>query len=200
MSAGPARARPAGLVAVGLVVTLLGLLLVPGVTPSAAGPAEWGSAAPGPRPAGATTAYPSTDVPKRIPPSGTAGTTTSTVTVSGIPASEVITDVDVTLDLTHTFDSDLRITLIAPDATSVLLVSERGDSGDNFSNTTFDDQAAMAISSGSPPFSGSYRPEQPLSTLNGGSPNGKWQLQIVDLFTDDSGASTVGRSRSPRLR
>ena len=51
----------------------------------------------------------STDVPKAIPDLGTA---TSTLTIAG---SGTIQDVDVrNLDITHTFDSDLIITLSAP--------------------------------------------------------------------------------------
>src|SRR5690606_29320801 len=53
-----------------------------------------------------------------IPPSGTAGITTSTIT---IPDSFLIQDVNVLLDLSHTWDSDLRVSLQGPDGTSVLL-------------------------------------------------------------------------------
>jgi hypothetical protein len=74
----------------------------------------------------------------RIPPGGTGGTdtgqdiTTSTLTVAGIPADQVISDVNVNLRLTHTFDGDLILTLIAPDGTRVLLANQRGGSGDNY--------------------------------------------------------------------
>jgi hypothetical protein len=81
--------------------------------------------------------------------------TTSTLTVAGIPADQVISDVNVNLRLTHTFDGDLILTLIAPDGTRVLLANQRGGSGENYgvdpnnpnapTATTFDDQAATSI-------------------------------------------------------
>ena len=143
---------------------------------------------------GATTiprsVFASANVPLRIPPGAgnTVGTTTSTLTISGVSASQLIADLNVNLTLTHTFDADLTITLIAPDGTTrIPLALNRGGSGNNFANTTFDDQAATAIGSGSPPFTGSFRPDGVLSTLNGLSPNGTWRLEIADVVSGDSG-------------
>jgi uncharacterized repeat protein (TIGR01451 family) len=136
--------------------------------------------------------FTSTDVPRRVPPVATGGSgdptqdvTTSTLTIAGVAGS--IIDLNVNLTLIHTFDSDLVISLIAPDNTIVLLSNHRGSVGDNFSGTTFDDQAAIPIAFGSPPFSGSFQPETPLSVLNGLSPNGVWQLQINDSVPVDAG-------------
>ena len=83
---------------------------------------------------------------------------TSTLSIAG---SGTIQDLDVRIpDMTHTFDGDLEITLIGPGGSpSVTLVNNRGSSGDNFTNTVFDDEAATAISAGAAPFTGSFRPE-----------------------------------------
>ena len=62
------------------------------------------------------------------------------VTLS-IPAGQSIRDVNVNLALTHTFDGDLFIVLVAPDGTTVTLSNQNGGSGDNYTGTTFDDQA-----------------------------------------------------------
>ena len=129
----------------------------------------------------------------RIPTSGNGGSNTaadfiySTINASGIPAGQNVTDIDVMLALTHTFDDDLVMTLIAPDSRRILLASHRGGSGDNYSNTTFDDSAALAIAQGSAPFTGSFRPEQTLGTLAGMNPNGLWTLEINDTSSFDIG-------------
>ncbi len=126
----------------------------------------------------------STDVPKAIPDSNPTGMT-STLVTSG-PGT--IQDLDVRIPgITHTFDGDLVISLIAPDSTAVLLSSRRGGAGDNFTNTVFDDEAATAISSGVAPFTGSFRPEQPLSVLDGTPAAGTWTLKVVDAAADDVG-------------
>jgi subtilisin-like proprotein convertase family protein len=119
---------------------------------------------------------------------------TSVVAAAGLSGS--ITDVTVRLYLTHTYDADLRLWLISPDGTSVLLANQRGGSGDNYGNTcasgtVFDDAAATFIYNGTPPFAGTYRPEQPLSTFLGKSGtaiNGDWTLRV-----DDIGAGDVGQ-------
>ncbi len=123
----------------------------------------------------------STDVPKPIPD---LTTITSTATVSG---AGPITDVNVTLNITHTFDSDLVITLISPDGTQVTLASHDGGSRHNFTNTTFDDQATTSIANGRAPFTGSFKPIGSLATLNGLSANGTWTLQVADTVALDSG-------------
>jgi subtilisin-like proprotein convertase family protein len=127
-----------------------------------------------------------------IPPSGSGGSgdpakdiTYSTINVSGIPSGQVITHVSATLNLTDTFDSALIIRLRAPDGRIVTLSNEEG-SGQNFTNTTFDDEASTPISQGSSPFTGSFQPDTPLSDLiDDSNPNGTWTLII-----DDASSST----------
>jgi parallel beta-helix repeat protein len=125
--------------------------------------------------------YSSADVPKVLPDLATAS---STLTVGD---ETLIEDLDVTLDITHTFDGDLQITLFHPDGTSVPLALNRGGSGNHFTNTIFDDEAATAIFFGVPPFAGSFRPEQPLSAFDGKPGTGTWRLEIRDTAGGDSG-------------
>ena len=98
-----------------------------------------------------TTTYSSSDVPRTIQDNATM---TSTLTV---PASGTITDVNAKLSLTHTFDGDLTLQLIAPTATTVLLSNRRGSSSDNYTNTIFDDQATTSIAAAAAPFTGINR-------------------------------------------
>jgi subtilisin-like proprotein convertase family protein len=120
----------------------------------------------------------STDVPKSIPDDGE---TTSTIAVD---VYGTITDVDIkSVNITHTYDSDLRIYAIHPDTTEVELSIGNGDGDDNYINTTFDDEAAASITSGSAPFTGSYRPEELLSAFDNKDLYGTWTLRVADEYT-----------------
>lgn len=104
----------------------------------------------------------------------------------------ILADVDVRIDtLTHTWDGDLIIRLVSPAGTVITLSQAMGSSGDNFTNTLFDDDASVAISSGSSPFSGSYRPVSPLAALNGSNMAGTWRLWVSDVASIDTG--TLGQ-------
>ncbi len=119
-----------------------------------------------------------------IPASGTAGTVYSTISVAD---SHEIADLNVRIDLTHTFDWDLVITLIAPDGTEVELTSRNGGSANNYANTLFDDEAATSIVNGSAPFTGIFRPEGDLSAVEGMEMQGTWTLRIDDMAYGDVG-------------
>jgi subtilisin-like proprotein convertase family protein len=123
----------------------------------------------------------STDVPKPVPD---LATTTSTIVMAG---ASIVEDVNISLNVSHTFDSDLKLTLIAPNGTAVTLASGVGGGGDNFTNTTFDDEALTPIGAGAPPFTGSFIPQSPLSAFDGGVVDGTWTLRIDDTVGGDSG-------------
>jgi subtilisin-like proprotein convertase family protein len=110
--------------------------------------------------------------------------TYSNLTVSGGPTW--ISKVTVSLDITHTWDADLDIYLVAPDGAEVELSTDNGGLGDNYTNTTFDDAAATPVTAGVPPFTGTFSPEGLLSALSGKNANGTWRLRVYD----DGGSST----------
>ena len=112
---------------------------------------------------------------------------TSTLTITGIAAGQVIDDATVNLTIAHTKDSDLQITLVAPDGTRIILVNHEGGSGQNFTNTTLDDAALLPIADGEAPFTGSFVPEQSLSGLVGKGLNGTWTLDINDTVPLNAG-------------
>ncbi|MBC8462202.1 MAG: proprotein convertase P-domain-containing protein [Deltaproteobacteria bacterium] len=116
--------------------------------------------------------YNSTDVPKTILPFAIV---TSTINISDTFS---ISDVNVTIDITHIWVGDLWIYIKSPDGTNVTLSRWNGGSGDNYTNTTFDDEASTSIVDGSPPFTGSFRPEEPLSAFDGKTTNGTWTLYV----------------------
>ena len=126
---------------------------------------------------GRVTSVSATDVPRAIPDSGF-GNLSSTIAVSGLSGN--ISQVTVSLDITHPFDSDLVVVLVSPSGAQVHLVNNEGRSGRNFINTTFDDAASVSISAGAAPFTGSFQPETALSAINGTNPNGNWMLIVAD--------------------
>ena len=104
--------------------------------------------------------------------------------VSNVPAGQVIQDLEVEVDVTHENVGDLRVTLVHPDGTEIVLVNRRGGDGDNFADTVFDDQAATPIGgvmASDAPFTGSFIPEQLLGVLTGKPGNGVWRLRVEDL-------------------
>jgi hypothetical protein len=76
-----------------------------------------------------------------------------------------------------------------------MLSAANGGSGQNYgsatndaSRTTFDDAAATAITSGTAPFVGTFRPQSPLSAFNGStSVNGNWRLHLADGYSGSVG-------------
>jgi subtilisin-like proprotein convertase family protein len=152
-----------------------------------------------PNPGTTTFSAVSPQVPKTIPDAPqffVPGTALSTITISNAQPQDVVADLNINLTITHTFDQDLVLTLIAPDGTQVLLsginlgggfIIGHGGAGRNYTNTTFDDQAATPIGLGTPPFTGSFKPDSPLAQLIGKPLNGIWTLQVQDVEPADTG-------------
>jgi subtilisin-like proprotein convertase family protein len=140
-----------------------------------------------------TATYSSGNLATPLPDTGTADIP---IVISDLGA---VADINVKVRLNHTFDGDVVATLIAPDATVVPLVTNRGSNGANFGtgandcsgvHTVFDDSAATAIGAGVAPFAGSFKPESPLSAMNGKSLSGTWTVHFADTAAVDSG--TIG--------
>jgi subtilisin-like proprotein convertase family protein len=126
--------------------------------------------------------YNSPDVPVWIVDNTTVESTIS------IPDTYLISNITVLINLNHTFTGDLIISLVAPGGgPTVILANSVGGSGQDFLDTLFTDIAAQSINDGSAPFTGSFRPEQPLSAFNGGQVNGIWTLRIEDTAGGDEG-------------
>jgi subtilisin-like proprotein convertase family protein len=98
-----------------------------------------------------------------------------------------VMDLNLNVNITHTRTGDLRLIVIGPDGTVVLLSDKNGGNGDNYTNTTFDDDALLLITEGTPPFTGSYRPQMLLSAFNDRPINGTWQLRVNDGGSGNTG-------------
>ena len=113
------------------------------------------------------------------------GTATATRTISS--ASTSIVDLNVELSITHTWVSDLDVSLTSPGGTTITLFSAVGGMDANFTATVLDDEATTDIASGSAPFTGSFVPTGALSAFDGEDPNGDWILTILDMAASDTG-------------
>ncbi len=80
-----------------------------------------------------------------------------------------IRDVDVSVDITHTYIGDLTVTLVSPAGARVALHSRSGGSRDNIV-TTYKSSAIPA-----------------LAALRGQAMQGTWKLQVIDLDAADVG-------------
>lgn len=125
----------------------------------------------------------SNTTPLALPDYPAAGVSNS-VTISGSSNANAV--IALTIDsLTHTYDGDLRIELIAPNGSVITLANSVGGSGQNFIRTRFV-PTGTAIASGAAPFTGSFTPTQPFSNLTG-SANGTWSVRITDQGSVDVG-------------
>jgi uncharacterized repeat protein (TIGR01451 family) len=133
--------------------------------------------------------------PVAIPDNNFVGATL-TIPVAGF--AQTLSKVKVTVRISHTYSGDLLLRLIGPDSTTVTLATQVGGAAPGYgtdcpadaNDTTFDDAAATPIDSGTGPFVGSFRPEEPLYTFagkTGAQVNGNWQLKVIDLGPADTG-------------
>ncbi|GGI57329.1 zinc-dependent metalloprotease [Winogradskyella haliclonae] len=101
--------------------------------------------------------------------------------------SEVITDVDVTVNMTHPNNGEIFHGIRGPEDTAGLQELINGSCGGTAnSNITFDDEASTlncsAINTG-----GSAMPAEPLSAIDGQNSNGQWVFFITDTVAANNG-------------
>ncbi len=113
---------------------------------------------------------------------------TTTLVPINVTNSLTISDINVQLNLAHTYISDLRLRLIAPNGTSAVLFDRRGGSRDDLI-MTLDDQATTSLTQVTGNFRGTFRPEQSLSRFQGLQAAGTWQLEITDNAPADVGVA-----------
>ncbi|WP_298155910.1 reprolysin-like metallopeptidase [Flavobacterium sp.] len=124
----------------------------------------------------------STNVPLTISQNGTP-TINSTL---NFPANATITDVNVTMQIVHSYVEDITATLISPAATQVQLFS--GLCGDaNNVNAQFDDSGTPIVCGSGTAISGIRKPANALAAFNGQASNGTWTLRIADGVSGDGG-------------
>jgi subtilisin-like proprotein convertase family protein len=113
--------------------------------------------------------------------------TTYTVRSINVPTTSNISDVNLAVNLTHTYVSDLQIILQGPMTTTTQssIFSQSCTTNDNI-NATFDDQGAAIVCA--PTITGNVTPSTPLNIFNGLNPNGNWLVGIRDVGALDTGS------------
>lgn len=107
-----------------------------------------------------------------------------------IPAPEniLIGDINVTVNLTHSFLADLTISLISPTGTEVILMNGTCGESNNI-DVIFDDSGAtFECADSAPAVTGIIRAQNLMSPFIGENSAGDWTLKVVDGFDDDGGA------------
>ncbi|PKA83570.1 putative secreted protein (Por secretion system target) [Ulvibacter sp. MAR_2010_11] len=117
-------------------------------------------------------------------------TTVSTSIVVG--DSFTITDLNVALDISHTWVGDLQITLESPAGTQVLIFDGGSDgcSGDNIIDTYDDESSNPLVCNGGSPDAfplADYIPSNALSAFDGEDTAGTWILSVEDTAGGDTG-------------
>jgi subtilisin-like proprotein convertase family protein len=131
----------------------------------------------------------STNIPRTISATGTP-LVTSTLS---FPTVGTVTDVNVTnIAITHTFISDLTLTLRSPTLVDVVLLDQPCND-ENAISMGFDDQTTNAEGTyPCPPTNGLlYQPSNFLTGFNGIAAAGTWTLRIKDNYTGDGGSLTA---------
>ncbi|ARV16271.1 proprotein convertase P-domain-containing protein [Polaribacter sp. SA4-12] len=108
-------------------------------------------------------------------------------TTINVPDSYTLTDVNITVDITHTYNDDLDIFLVSPLGTRVELSTDNGGKLNNYENVIFNDDSTKTLPKGNSALSGDYQPEGSLTTFNGENSNGNWVLEITDDANQDGG-------------
>ncbi|WP_333877544.1 S8 family serine peptidase [Flavobacterium sp.] len=125
----------------------------------------------------------------------------SSAAIADVPNSEAwvpltitggytIGDINVNIDITHTWVQDMTITLEGPAAIGspvITLLQEACGDNQNI-NCTMDDDGGAPACSGVPAISGNIAPVSPLSVLNTLPADGEWILRVVDPYNEDGGS------------
>lgn len=133
------------------------------------------------------TNYSPTGLPMNIPDNNSTGI----ISTINVLDDFAITDVNVSLDITHTWLWDLQVSLISPNGTEVLIYDRScGSSSDSRKNINaiFDDSAPEKVCDNTiPAIHGPTKPDNLLSLFNNESSFGLWKLKVVDNAAGDVG-------------
>ncbi|MFK7776033.1 MAG: gliding motility-associated C-terminal domain-containing protein [Saprospiraceae bacterium] len=139
-------------------------------------------------------------------PNQTQGITTSDATVTGVGVIGSCVEIEVLLNINHSWIGDIGLTLTGPNGEILDLSTGNGGSSDDYIDTEFLDGAVLFTGNTAPPYTGAYRPEgraqtatapfantNPLGTFTfqntygGSNADGIWTLTIDDYVGLDVG-------------
>ena len=133
----------------------------------------------------------STNVPLTIPDATSStvpGVVDSTLTFS---VNGTISDANLTVDITHTWNDDIELRLTSPSVAAQLLWQDCGGSGDNLTATIDQQAGALSTCPTTGPITGTLLPTNgtaaspvaasgTLTAFNGSASGGVWTLNVVD--------------------
>jgi len=97
-----------------------------------------------------------------------------------------------TVGISHTAASDLILKLKSPSGASINLITGTGGDGNNFCQTTLDDETSGAsiqtLTAANAPYTGTFKPDDSLSLFRGESANGTWTLNVSDTVLGNTGS------------
>jgi subtilisin-like proprotein convertase family protein len=102
-----------------------------------------------------------------------------------------------TVGLDHSWVGDLVVTLRSPQGTTITLMNRMNggigaglNDGNNFCNTVLGDSATASIQdvlAPGAPFTGTFKPANPLAAFDGQVADGTWTLTVSDVASIDTG-------------
>ncbi len=105
-----------------------------------------------------------------------------------VPISLPVTDVNITVEITHENADHLVVWVESPSATVVFLATQLATRAPGFPNTTFDDEASTLILLAAAPYTGSYAPVESLSAFDSENAQGTWSLMVYDRESGATGS------------
>ncbi len=94
----------------------------------------------------------------------------------------------VCVNITHTYDADVTVWIVAPDGTAGVLFANVGGGGQNFTNTCVNDNGSLTFGASNAPFTGTFKPTGQMGLVNNNqNPNGTWHLRVNDNYGADEG-------------
>ena len=127
--------------------------------------------------------YAAVNTPVSIPDNTPAGVT-NTVTVSD---NITLESVKISVKISHTWVSDLTLTLESPNGTIIELLSGACSNEENI-DVIFDDSGSnLSCATTVPTLSGNIKPSESLSNFSGENSLGVWRLKVVDGEAQDVG-------------
>ena len=103
-----------------------------------------------------------------------------------VPGTTLISDVNVSIQGTHSYFWDLIVTLTHPDGTAVRTLNRNCNNVSTGFNITFNDGSPAIACSAS--VNGTYAPADPLAVFNSKPQNGTWTLSARDYYNGDTGS------------
>jgi subtilisin-like proprotein convertase family protein len=100
-----------------------------------------------------------------------------------------LSDIDVILNITHSYVGDLDVWVENPDGDRAqLLLHNVANNGADITNCRFDDEACASIATAPAPYTGRWSPAAgACADAESGSSQGQWRLVVYDNFDVDEG-------------